>query len=224
MRRHITRSYKLSQLQDRQKNCQTTCKKLGDCKLLNLNLTASRLYGKTSYLVRINNCTQRFTVHTVTWSNVYPSRNVQTRYLLNKHGCPRQPYILTCACTNGYKVFITLRSRLNSRYFQKDTLKCIFLNGNAWISIKIQLTIFQYWFREWLGAGQATSHCLNQWWLIYDRHSASISYTSFVNDNWVFKSYDCSCVILRPPVVTGSTWRNAMPATTMNILPDCFDN
>ena len=30
-----------------------------------------------------------------------------------------------------------------------------------------ELSIFQHWFRSWLGAGQSTSHCLNQWWLDY---------------------------------------------------------
>ena len=35
------------------------------------------------------------------------------------------------------------------------------------LSLRIQLTIIQYWFRWWLGASQATSHCLNQWWLVY---------------------------------------------------------
>ena len=29
----------------------------------------------------------------------------------------------------------------------------------------VKLTIFQHWFRLWLGAVQATSHYLNQWWL-----------------------------------------------------------
>ena len=38
----------------------------------------------------------------------------------------------------------------------------------------IQLTIFQHWFREWLGAGQATRHYLNQWWLVYWRIYASL--------------------------------------------------
>ena len=33
--------------------------------------------------------------------------------------------------------------------------------------LRVQLTIFQHWFRYWLGAGQATSHYLNQWWLLY---------------------------------------------------------
>ena len=31
----------------------------------------------------------------------------------------------------------------------------------------VQLTIFQHWFWWWLGIGQAPSHYLNQWWLIY---------------------------------------------------------
>ena len=38
----------------------------------------------------------------------------------------------------------------------------------------IQLTIFQHWFRLWLGAGQATSHYLNQWWFVYWRIYASL--------------------------------------------------
>ena len=33
--------------------------------------------------------------------------------------------------------------------------------------IRVQLTIFQNWFRYWLGTDQATSHYLNQWWLVY---------------------------------------------------------
>ena len=30
--------------------------------------------------------------------------------------------------------------------------------------LSIQLTIFQHWFRWWLGTCQATCHYLNQWW------------------------------------------------------------
>ena len=40
--------------------------------------------------------------------------------------------------------------------------------------LRVQLTIFQHWFRWWLGAGQATSHCLNQWCLVYWRIYASL--------------------------------------------------
>ena len=39
---------------------------------------------------------------------------------------------------------------------------------------RVQLTIFQQWFRWWLGAVQATSHYLNQWWLVYRRIYVSL--------------------------------------------------
>ena len=35
--------------------------------------------------------------------------------------------------------------------------------------LRFQLTIIQHWFRWWLGAVQATSHYLIQWWLVYWR-------------------------------------------------------
>ena len=40
--------------------------------------------------------------------------------------------------------------------------------------IRVKLTKFQYWFKYWLGADQATSHCLNQWCLNYWRIYASL--------------------------------------------------
>ena len=40
--------------------------------------------------------------------------------------------------------------------------------------LRVQLTIFHHWFRWWLGADQATSHYLNQWWLVYWRIYASL--------------------------------------------------
>ena len=40
--------------------------------------------------------------------------------------------------------------------------------------LRFQLTIIQHWFRLWLGAVQATSHYLNQWWLFYWRIYASL--------------------------------------------------
>ena len=45
--------------------------------------------------------------------------------------------------------------------------------------LRVQLTIFQHWFRQWLGAVQATSHYLNQWWLIYRRINASLGLNEF---------------------------------------------
>ena len=37
----------------------------------------------------------------------------------------------------------------------------------------VRLTTFHHWLRLWLGAVQATSHCLKQWWLVYLRIYAS---------------------------------------------------
>ena len=41
----------------------------------------------------------------------------------------------------------------------------------------VQLTIFQHWFRWWLGADQATSHYLNQWGIIYRCIYASLGFS-----------------------------------------------
>ena len=40
--------------------------------------------------------------------------------------------------------------------------------------LRLALTIFQHWHRLWLGTDRATSHSLNQWWLVYWRIHASI--------------------------------------------------
>ena len=81
----------------------------------------------------------------------------------------------------------TLSPRKNERHFADFIFKHIFLNEDIWIPIKISLkfvpkgsiTISLHSFRLWLPAIQATSHYLNQWWLIYRRiyirHSASMS-------------------------------------------------
>ena len=44
----------------------------------------------------------------------------------------------------------------------------------------IELTISQHWFRWWLGAVQATSHFLNQWWLVYRRIYASLGLNELI--------------------------------------------
>ena len=53
------------------------------------------------------------------------------------------------------RVFNTLRPRQNGRHFADDIFKYIFLNENAWISLKISLKFvpkgpinnIQHWFR-----------------------------------------------------------------------------
>ena len=48
----------------------------------------------------------------------------------------------------------------------------------------VQLTTYQHWFRWWLGAGQATSHCLNQWWLHYQCIYICVTLPQWVNSLW----------------------------------------
>ena len=65
--------------------------------------------------------------------------------------------------------------------------KCIFFNEDTWISIEIslilevQLTIFQHWFRWWLGAIKVASHYLNQWRLDYWRIYICVTRHQWVN-------------------------------------------
>ena len=85
-------------------------------------------------------------------------------------------------------VINTLRPRQNGRHFPDDIFKWILLNENVWISIRlhwslilgVQLAISQHWFRQWLGADQATSHYLIQWRLVCIHASLGLNelYTS----------------------------------------------
>ena len=87
----------------------------------------------------------------------------------------------------SHRSITTLRPKRNGCHFADNIFKCIFLNENVLILFKIslnlflriELTISQYWFRLWLGADQATSHYLNQWWLVYWHIHASLSLNEF---------------------------------------------
>ena len=46
--------------------------------------------------------------------------------------------------------------------------------------LNVQLAIIQHWFRKWLGADQATSHYLKQWWLVYWRRYASLDLNELI--------------------------------------------
>ena len=61
-----------------------------------------------------------------------------------------------------------------------DILQTTFSNACFWrktyeyrlrfhwiLFLSVKWTIFQYWFRSWLGADEATSHYLIQWCLVY---------------------------------------------------------
>ena len=54
------------------------------------------------------------------------------------HGVPLW-HVVIFAPSDNQCWFNTLRLRQNGRHFAHDIFKCIFLNGNAWISLKISL-------------------------------------------------------------------------------------
>ena len=100
------------------------------------------------------------------------------------HKCCWYPH----GCFNNFWV-PTIGSRFNDHgreltHWGRDKMVAIFQttfsNTFSWMKMhefrlsfhwrlfpRVQLTISQHWFREWLGAGQATLHYLNQWWLVY---------------------------------------------------------
>ena len=64
------------------------------------------------------------------------------------------------------------------------------LNFHWSLFLRAQLTIFHHWFRYWLGAVQATSHYLNQWWLVYWRIYASLGLNELINNDIIIMSND----------------------------------
>ena len=101
------------------------------------------------------------------------------------HGCFHYPPLVCfiyIVYHNGYLLLMFDRLLHWGRDKMAAIFQTTFSNAFSWIKmyefrlrfhwsllLRVQLTIFQHWFRQWLGAGQATSHCLDQWWLIYWR-------------------------------------------------------
>ena len=54
---------------------------------------------------------------------------------------------------------------------------------------RVQLTITHHWFRYWLGAGQATSHYLDQWLLVYWRIYASLGLNELIGRDFISDDY-----------------------------------
>ena len=78
---------------------------------------------------------------------------------------------------------------------------------------RVQLTLLQHWFRQWLDGGHATSHHLNQWWLRLVTHiplnKLVISITPEKNDFEVSKNvaahWTTKVVVPKPLVVNSNT-------------------
>ena len=69
----------------------------------------------------------------------------------------------------------SLRTRQNFHHFADDIFRCIswmkmhvFCLRFYWnLFCSLKYTTFQCWIRQWFGSDQATTHYLNQWWLVY---------------------------------------------------------
>ena len=89
---------------------------------------------------------------------------------------------IVCVCERCSYNVDTLRPRQDGRHFADDIFTCIFFNENCCILIKFSLKYVRKGpidnnralVQIWLGADQATSHYLNQLWLVYRRTYASL--------------------------------------------------
>ena len=86
------------------------------------------------------------------------------------------------------------------QHFLMDFLECIFMNSDLSLFLGVQLTIFQHWFRWWLGTNQATSHYLNQWWLVYWCIHASLGLNELTKASHTF------LILLNPMTNYISLW------------------
>ena len=86
-------------------------------------------------------------------------------------------------------------------------------NENKSLFLRVQLTIFQHWFRSWLGAVQATSHYLNQWWLDYRRIYASLGLNELMMQySTGIIDLGCQKMSLEEHITTGSSiYKNCSP-------------
>ena len=80
---------------------------------------------------------------------------------------PMMVSLPTHICVTRPQWVNTLRLRQMATKFADDIFKCIFLNENVWIEIKISLKFVPKGTINnipMFGTDQATSHYLNQWW------------------------------------------------------------
>ena len=109
-----------------------------------------------------------------------------------------QPSITRISLKISYLKFHSYLPGVNETHWGRDKMDAIsqttFSNAISWMKmfefrlkfhwslfLRFQLTIYQHWFRYWLGAVQATSHYLNQWWLIYWCIYASLGLNELTN-------------------------------------------
>ena len=82
--------------------------------------------------------------------------------------------LLLCTLTHwGRDKMAAVSQTTHSSTFSSIKMLEILLIFHWSLFLRVKSTILHHWFRLWLGADQATSHYLNQWWLDYRRIYAS---------------------------------------------------
>ena len=99
----------------------------------------------------------------------YPCPNLNTLILVTHWGRDKMAAISQTTLSNAFSWMMMLEFRLKFHWS---------------LSIRVPWTIFQHWFRWWLGADQVTSHYLNQWWLNHRRIYASLGLNELFNSLW----------------------------------------
>ena len=110
----------------------------------------------------------------------------------------------------------SLRPRRNRRYNADDIFKCFL---NVWIPTKISLKFvpkgpinnITALVQIWLGAVQAPSHYLNQWWLVYWRIYASLGLNELKQSFGLYHSRTNISVFIFP----GNVSPNVMMTTDL---------
>ena len=128
-------------------------------------------------------------------------RNKFCEILINvkRHSFTEMQRVMLSASCQQMSLILSLKLNDNAlTHWGRDKMADIFQttvsNAFSWMKMfkfrlrfqwslfpRVQLTIFQHWVRWWLGAGQATSHYLNQWWLDYRRIYASLGLNELSN-------------------------------------------
>ena len=112
----------------------------------------------------------------------------------------------------------TLRPRQNGRHFPDDILKCMFLDENLWISLRIPLkflpkvridnTLALVQIMAWRRPGD--NHYLNQWWFNYWHIYASLGLSELT----ILKGFRMGLL----PEWLLSQWNDMMASSNGNIL------
>ena len=90
--------------------------------------------------------------------------------------------LMTCLTHWGHDIMDAISQTTFSSAFSWMKMFEFRLKYHWNLFLRVQLTIFQHWFRQWLGTDQVTSHYLNQWWLLYQRIYASLGLDKLRND------------------------------------------